>query len=158
MSFIQRAGRGQGGRINKFYGGLTLFFCGLYVLYLFGGLVFMALTLDSLEPLAGGLLFTLVYLLPLLLLLSRARKVLKHQVVIAAPDTAAARGGFYLGCILLVLALLSVLLSCAAIAYVLIRDIQGIPVGMGFGLAVMLYIAGASLVELCKADTRKQAD
>lgn len=120
--------------------------------------MFMALALDSLEPLIGGLLFTLIYLLPLLLVLRRARKVLKHQVLIAAPDNAAARAGFYLGCILLVLAVLSVLVSCVVIAYVLLSGAQGTPVGMGFGLAVMLYIAGASLVELCKADTRKQAD
>lgn len=83
----------------------------------------MALALDSLEPLIGGLLFTLIYLLPLLL----------------------------------VLAVLSVLVSCVVIAYVLLSGAQGTPVGMGFGLAVMLYIAGASLLELCKADTGGQA-
>ena len=94
--------------------------------------------------------FSLVYVVVLYLLAKRTLRIVRGDILLSARQDLPGRLGFYLGAALVLVAAVSLVGTTVLLIWLAAGQASGVPVGTGYGLAIMTFLPGAALLELCK--------
>jgi hypothetical protein len=137
--------------MNRVYGVTTLILVVLFLLSTLGGAGLQVMSADlDFFSLSYVVLFSLVYVFVLYLLAKRTLKIIRGEIVLSPRQDMPGQIGFYLGALLVVVAAVTLIGTTGLLIQLVLQQTSGVPVGMGYGLAIMAFVPGAALMELCK--------